>query len=227
MELLYTYWPEFLTIAFAHLVAVASPGPDFAVVLKNSISFGRRAGIITSIGVGLGISVHVAYSSAGIGILIKTTPWLFSVFSYIAAGYFTWIGVNALRSKPVVRSEPGVNSKDADRIEAADATGSPSVITDKKAFWTGFLTNGLNPKATLFFLSLFLIIVSPDTPMMVKVSYGIYLTFATGIWFCFLSYILSSRSVRAFIGNNSHWFDRVMGVILIVLALKLLTSGIA
>jgi threonine/homoserine/homoserine lactone efflux protein len=100
MDFLQNYWVEFLTIAIAHLVAVASPGPDFAVVLKNSISYGRRAGIITSIGVGLGILVHVAYSLAGIGILIKTTPWLFTVFSYAAAGYLAWIGINAMRSKP-------------------------------------------------------------------------------------------------------------------------------
>lgn len=214
MELIQIYWMEFLTIAIAHLFAVASPGPDFAVVLKNSISFGRRAGIITSIGVGLGILVHVAYSLAGIGLLIKTTPWLFSVFSYVAAGYLAWIGINALLSKPVAR-------------QADDVKVSSEVITDKKAFWTGFLTNGLNPKATLFFLSLFAVIVSPDTPMVVKISYGVYLTLATGIWFCFLSYVLSSRNVRAFIGDNSHWFDRVMGAILILLALKLVTSGIS
>jgi threonine/homoserine/homoserine lactone efflux protein len=64
------YWLEFLTIASVHLLAVASPGPDFAIVLKHSISYGRRAAIVTSIGVGVGILIHVAYSLLGIGILI-------------------------------------------------------------------------------------------------------------------------------------------------------------
>ena len=212
MDALHLYWIEFLTIAIAHLVAVASPGPDFAIVLKNSVSFGRRAGIITSIGVGLGILLHVAYSLAGIGLLIKTTPWLFTVFSYAAAAYLIWIGINAMRSAPATVSEH-------DAPLAMQQT-----ISDKKAFWTGFLTNGLNPKATLFFLSLFAVIVSVDTPMTIKAVYGIYLTIATGVWFCFLSYVLSSRKVRDFIGANSHWFDRVMGAILIALAIKLLTS---
>ncbi|BDX06528.1 LysE family translocator [Planctobacterium marinum] len=212
MDVFNLYWVEFLTIAVAHLVAVASPGPDFAIVLKNSVSFGRRAGIITSIGVGLGILLHVAYSLAGIGLLIKTTPWLFTVFSYAAAAYLIWIGINALRSAPAAPSE----------TEAPVA--SQLTISDKKAFWTGFLTNGLNPKATLFFLSLFAVIVSVDTPMTIKAVYGVYLTIATGVWFCFLSYVLSSRKVRDFIGSNSHWFDRVMGAILIALAIKLLTS---
>ena len=71
------YWVEFLTIASVHLLAVASPGPDFAIVLKHSISFGRRAAIVTSIGVGFAILIHVAYSLLGIGILIKTTPVFF------------------------------------------------------------------------------------------------------------------------------------------------------
>lgn len=213
MDLLQSYWLEFLTIAIAHLVAVASPGPDFAVVLKNSVSYGRRAGVITSIGVGFAILLHVAYSLAGIGILIKTTPWLFTLFSYAAAGYLIWIGVQGLRSQP------------APPAEDPEAVVDGVTISDKKAFWTGFLTNGLNPKATLFFLSLYAVIVSADTPMAVKAVYGLYMTLATGIWFSFLSYVLSSKKVRAFIGDNSHWFDRVMGLILIALAIKLLTSG--
>lgn len=215
MEFLQNYWVEFLTIAIAHMVAVASPGPDFAIVLKHSISYGRRAGIITSIGVGIAILLHVTYSLAGIGILIKTTPWLFNVFSYAAAAYLAWIGFNALRSQP------------AQQNNDQEVTVSDDTISDKKAFWTGFLTNGLNPKATLFFLSLFAVIVSPDTPMTVKMVYGVYLTIATGTWFCFLSYVLSSRKVRDFIGDNSHWFDRIMGAILILLAIKLISSGIA
>lgn len=215
MEILQSYWLEFLTIAIAHLVAVASPGPDFAVVLKNSVSYGRRAGVITSIGVGLGILLHVAYSLAGIGILIKTTPWLFSLFSYAAAGYLSWIGIQGLRSQP----SPAPMQNDTAGMDYGQC------ISDKKAFWTGFLTNGLNPKATLFFLSLYALIVNPETPMTVKAIYGLYMTLATGIWFSFLSFVVSSKKVRAFIGDNSHWFDRIMGITLIALAIKLLTSG--
>ena len=92
IELVEQYWVEFLTIASVHLLAVASPGPDFAIVLKHSISFGRRAAIITSIGVGAAILIHVAYSLLGIGILIKTTPVLFQVFSYVAAAYLLYLG---------------------------------------------------------------------------------------------------------------------------------------
>ena len=204
-----TYWLEFLTIASVHLLAVASPGPDFAIVLKHSISFGRRAAIVTSIGVGAAILIHVTYSLLGIGILIKTTPVLFQAFSYVAAAYLLYLGWGAIRSPA---------PKDQNNIQVEKTL---QIISDGKAFVVGFLTNGLNPKATLFFLSVFAVAVSPDTPNAIKLGYGLYLAVATGIWFCVLSLFLSSKKVTEFIGEKGYWFDRVMGVVLILLAIKL------
>ena len=68
------YFDEFITIALVHLLAVASPGPDFAVVVRNSVAYGRRTAMFTSMGIGLAILVHVAYSLVGISVLLKTTP---------------------------------------------------------------------------------------------------------------------------------------------------------
>lgn len=209
IEYVQQYWIEFLTIASVHLLAVASPGPDFAVVLKHSISFGRRAAIITSIGVGVGILIHVTYSLLGIGILIKTTPILFQIFSYVAGAYLLYLGWGAI-------SSPAPKKIDNTEVEKAYQS-----IADSKAFMVGFLTNGLNPKATLFFLSVFAVAVSPETPNVIKLAYGLYLAVATGIWFCVLSLFLSSKKVTRFIGKKGYWFDRVMGVVLILLAIKL------
>lgn len=207
--LIATYWVEFATIAAVHLLAVASPGPDFAIVLKHSISFGRRAAMLTSIGIGLGILIHVAYSLLGIGIIIKTTPWLFAALSYAAAGYLLYLGWGAIRSQPAQSKEE-------------EAQLAQQTLSDKKAFTIGLITNGLNPKATLFFLSVFAVAVSQATPNGVKMAYGLYLAFATGVWFCCLSYFLSSARVRAYLLRQGHWFDRIMGAVLIALALKLI-----
>jgi len=209
IEYVQLYWVEFLTIVSVHLLAVASPGPDFAIVLKHSISYGRRAAIITSIGVGFGILIHVAYSLLGIGFLIKTTPLLFQIFSYVAGAYLLYLGWGAIRS-PAPKS---IDNVELEKIY--------QLISDNKAFTIGFLTNGLNPKATLFFLSVFAVAVSQDTPNVVKLAYGLYLAVATGIWFCVLSLFLSSKKVTQFIGKKGYWFDRVMGVVLILLAIKL------
>jgi RhtB (resistance to homoserine/threonine) family protein len=214
-ESFHLYWVEFLTIAGVHFFAVASPGPDFAIVLKHSVSYGRRAAVMTSIGIGLGILIHVAYSLLGIGLLIKTTPWLFNVLIYIAAAYLAYLGWGAIRSGPTVEQ--------SDSDEVMVRASEPS-LTDKKAFLIGFMTNGLNPKATLFFLSVFAVVVSENTPNDIKAAYGLYMAFATGCWFAFLSFCVSFRPVRDFLRQQGYWFDRLMGLVLIALAIKIVAS---
>ncbi|MCC2615718.1 LysE family translocator [Aestuariibacter halophilus] len=215
MEVVGLYWLEFLTIAAVHLLAVASPGPDFAIVLRHSIRHGRRAAMYTSIGIGVGILIHVVYSLLGIGLVIKTTPWLFSALTYVAAAYLLFIGWQALRSAPPARSTTEEGPVTHDSVDK---------LTDRKAFLVGLVTNGLNPKATLFFLSVFAVAVSPETPFVVKSAYGVYLAFATGVWFCTLSWFLSAQRVRSFIGKKGYWFDRVMGAVLVALAVKLVIT---
>src|SRR4051794_31688078 len=86
------YLAEFLTVALVHLLAVASPGPDFAVVLRESVTRGRPAGIFTALGVGSGIVLHVSYSLLGIGLLISQSILLFSLLKWLAAAYLIYIG---------------------------------------------------------------------------------------------------------------------------------------
>ncbi|WOI35760.1 LysE family translocator [Alteromonas sp. CI.11.F.A3] len=224
------YLNEFLTIALVHLVAVASPGPDFAVVVRNSLAYGRRIAIYTSIGIGLAILLHVGYSLVGLSVVIATTPWLFKTFSYLAAGYLLYLAYGALKSGPSQPPEEGeaaVNNIDNSvenrraNTEAANNSKASPLISAQKALWIGFLTNGLNPKATLFFLSLFTAIIDIDTPFSIKLGYGIYLAIATGLWFCFLSYLLSTSKIAQLIGKKGYWLDRAMGVLLVGLAAKL------
>jgi threonine/homoserine/homoserine lactone efflux protein len=110
----------------------------------------------------------------------------------------------------------------------AEVTTEP--VVDKpswlKAFTSGFVTNGLNPKATLFFLSLFAVIISPVTPLSHKVIYGVYMACATAAWFSFLSVILTREKVRAFLLRKGYWFDRLMGAVLLALAMHLIYGAI-
>ncbi len=208
------YFDEFITIALVHLLAVASPGPDFAVVVRNSVAYGRRTAMFTSVGIGLAILVHVAYSLVGISVLLKTTPWLYTAFTYIAAAYLLYLASGALRSSPAqTNNEAG-----------AEIAAKQPAISAKKAFIQGFLTNGLNPKATLFFLSLFTVIIDSQTPSDIRLIYGLYLSLATGAWFCLLSYLLSTSRVAGAIRSKGYWLDRAMGVLLIGLAVKLVLA---
>lgn len=202
------YWTEFLTIALAHLFAVASPGPDFAVVLRQCVTSGTRAGIWTSFGVGTGILLHVSYCVLGVALLLSQSPTLFNSMKFLAAIYLFYLGIQSIRSS----LGPGTNQ--------AVVEGSSSV-NPRKAFVLGFLTNGLNPKATLFFLALFTVVISQETPMSVQIAYGIYLAIATFMWFALLSKVLGRTAVRKWLLKSGAWFERGMGAILVLLALQI------
>lgn len=201
------YWPEFIAIALAHLLAVASPGPDFAIVTRQCVLSGTRAGVWTSVGVGSAILLHVSYCLLGVALLLSSSPQLFDVMKLLAAAYLTYIGVRALRSKGF--------SIDQDDFAAAKN------FSRRQAVIQGFLTNGLNPKATLFFLALFTVVIDPATPVIVQVFYGLYLAVATFIWFALLSLFLGHRLVRERMLRLGIWFERAMGVLLIFLALQI------
>lgn len=202
------YWPEFLTVALIHLLAVASPGPDFAVVVRESVAHGRKAGTYTAMGVGTAIFLHVGYSLLGIGLIVSQSIVLFNALKWAAAAYLLYIGIKALRAKPASAGDAPLNVVAGER-------------TARGAFTSGFITNGLNPKATLFFLSLFTVVINPHTPMWVQAGYGVYLAVATGLWFCLVARLFSQERVRAGFARMGHWFDRAMGGVLVALGVKL------
>jgi RhtB (resistance to homoserine/threonine) family protein len=204
------YWTEFLTVALVHLLAVASPGPDFAIVLRESVSNGRHAGIWTALGVGSGILLHVGYCLLGIGLIVSQSIVLFNLLKWLAAAYLIYIGIRALQARPA----------DPASVELAPlAARSP-----RAAFVRGFVTNGLNPKATLFFLSLFTLVISPQTPLLVQAGYGLYLALATAVWFCAVALLFSQARVRRGFVRLGHWFDRLMGAVLVGLGIKVAFS---
>jgi len=203
------YLDEFLLIAIAHFFAVASPGPDFAVVLKQSVQQGRRNALWTSAGVGVAILLHVGYCVLGVALILTQSPNLFIALKYLAGAYLAYLGVQALRA-----AKPPENTSDA--IE------NKTVLEESVwlAFRRGFLTNALNPKATLFFMSLFTLVISVTTPTSVQIAYGVYMALATWMWFSMLSLVLSKPGVRGFFQKSGYWFDRGIGVILIALAIR-------
>lgn len=215
---MHDYWLEFSSVAIAHLLAVASPGPDFAIVLKQSLVHGRRTAIWTSLGVGTAILLHVTYSLLGLGLLIRSSELWFNVVKYAGAAYIAWIGVQSLRAKP--RTVPD---------GAAEAGGGEAVTEvripgDRGAFAVGFLTNALNPKATLFFLSLFVMIIDPRTPKLIQAGYGLWMAVATAGWFSLVSVLFTQERVRRRFLRHGHWIDRALGVVFLGFAASLAFS---
>lgn len=208
------YWAQFVAIALAHLLGVASPGPDFAMVVRQSLMHGRRAAIWTSLGIGSAILMHVTYALLGLGIVLRASPLWFDVVKYAGAAYLAWIGAKGLMSKPkTTLSEAPAGAQGALTV--------PTEPTPRAAWTTGFLTNIFNPKATLFFVAVFVSLVSPSTPKLIQAAYGAWMATVTAAWFTMVSLVFTREDVRGAFLRAGHWIDRVMGVVFLGLAVWL------
>lgn len=209
--MLSNYLGEFLALAVVHFLAVVAPGPDFAVTIRQSVRFGRMTGVCTALGIGAGISVHVLYTLLGVGALMHATPWLLSAAKLLGGAYILYLGVSLLRSKAKT-TVPGDSVQDEPRQ------------TLLRAFATGFLTNATNPKATLFFLAIFTTLVSATTPLSIQALYGAWMCLVNALWFVTVALFFSSARVRLQFMRLGHWFERCMGLILVLFAGRLLLS---
>jgi len=202
MELLFSFG-TFAIIAF---LAAVSPGPDFLVVSKNSLAHSRTAGMWTALGVGSALLVHVTYTLIGIGLIISNSILIFSIIKILGAIYLIWLGCNILWSK----SEHQILVSEA----------APTYKAPLTAFKEGFLTNVLNPKATVFFVSIFTQFVSPGLPKIIQAAYGIEVAIIVALWFVALSAMLTMSLIKNKLGIVQNKLMKVMGVALILLGVK-------
>lgn len=201
------YLPEFLTIVVAHALAVVSPGPDFAIVLRQSLRHGRQAAWWTSLGIGCGLSIHITYSLLGLGLFLKNSATALWVVQVACAAYLTWVGVQALRTPP--------------RTGDVDLAVPEAAPTTRAAWTTGFMVNVLNPKAALFFITLFPLAVSVHTPKWVQVGYGLWMVVTTVGWFGLVGVLFTRTPVRRSFLRHGHWVDRALGVVFLGFAASL------
>ncbi|HEY1794124.1 MAG TPA: LysE family transporter [Opitutaceae bacterium] len=216
---MHPYWAQFAKLAVAHLLAAAAPGPDFAMVVRQSLAHGRRAAVWTSIGIGTAILIHVTYAVLGIGVLLRQWPPLFTAVKLTGAAYLAWIGARALMSRPN-RAMPGAPAG-AEAALSVAATPSP-----RKAWVMGFLTNATNPKVTIFFVAVFAALVDPLTPRVIQAAYGAWMSLATMAWFVLVSLFFTRGDVRSVFLRGGHWIDRAMGAVFLGLAAALAFASV-
>lgn len=207
---------QWLTLIAVFSIAVISPGPDFVMAVRNSVIHSRRAGLFTALGFGAGVLVHVTYTVFGIAAVIAQSIVVFNMIKFAGAAYLLYIGYHALRST-------GMGKKIIAEAEAAPVAHAS--MSGFKAFRGGFLTNVLNPKATLFFLAIFSQIISPETPIYWQAIYGLTCAAMVTIWFSLVAVLLTHAPIRAMFLRVSKYIDRACGAVLIALGIKVaLTS---
>ena len=199
-------WDMLLFVGIINFFAAASPGPDFFMVMKNSLSYSKRIALITCFGIVAGIATHMSYCIAGIAVIIQTTPWLFTLLRYAGSAYLIWIGAKALLS----RAKGTTYISQTERV----------TISDKKAFMQGYLCNLLNPKATMFFLAIFTQALASDSSLLDKFAVAMVIIVESLIWWPVVALTFQSELVRRRYYKLQFLVDKLLGVILIALGIK-------
>jgi RhtB (resistance to homoserine/threonine) family protein len=194
---------QFFTVGLLMLLAVMLPGPDFALVLKNSVLHSRKAGIFTSIGISCAVLVHMSYCILGLALVISQSLLLFSCIKYIGATYLIYLGITSLMS-----------THQTTQTTTPEKLLTRTPLRSFTAFRQGFLCNLLNPKATLFFLALFTVIIKPSTPKLWEMLLAIEMFMIICLWFCSLTLILSHPRILRLLTQAERYLAKIVGVFL-------------
>ena len=189
------------------ILLIILPGPDTAIVTKNTLVISRRAGFETMFGTLTALMIHTTFAIVGLSAIIVQSAELFTVIKFVGAIYLIYLGVKTFIAM--------TKRKAPTAIEAATPSKSSS-------YFQGFFTNLLNPKVAVFFLT-FLpqFVANPNEPLLPFLILGITYTVLTFIWFIF--YITLLSQVRAFMNKptTQKWMEGITGTVLIGFGIQL------
>lgn len=245
------FWHGFLLITSVHLLAAASPGPDFVLVSQQTLAKGRRTGLICSLGITLGLAVHIIYSVLGLATVIAHSQPLLTTIKWLGGGYLIYLGWQGIQAKPKkpaeletvhllekthplekADSQVGPSAHVSQDLLTSQTTPAAKETTIEKSssngestFATlrrGFLCNVFNPKAPVYFVAIFTLVLSPDIPLWQLAIYGVWMMVLQMAWFSTVVMLLSIPAVHRRFQRFEHWIDRVLGTAMIVLGLNLI-----
>lgn len=197
-----------LSISFIHLLAVMSPGPDVALTVRNSVLYGRRSGLFTSLGIVCGNMFLVAGAVFGISALINGIPSLRSVIMLIGGIYLIYMGFSSVRT---------ISDTTVDNF---------SDNSEKKSFFSGFITNVTNVKAGLYYVSIFSKFITDEITITVKIIYCTTVLLVTLFWFSLAAFIFASASVRSRYMKKRCLLELLMGLVLIILGIFIIIDAV-
>ena len=198
---------EIIAIAIITLLAVISPGADFALVSRNSYLYGRKQGIYTAYGIACAVWVHISYSVLGLSFLKHYIPNLLHIIQYIGALYLMYIGYKTFTQQQI------------------SDHATHTLLRPRQAFIQGFLGNSLNPKTTLFVMSIFAQLLRGNNGLMHLIGYGMFISASHLLWFLLISLFCSTPVIRNKILRKQVSINRVIGTVLATLGLCLFLTN--
>lgn len=203
---------NFGAFLLAGILLNLTPGADTMYILGRSISQGKKAGILSALGISTGSIFHIVFATLGLSILLAQSALAFEIVKYLGAAYLIFLGV-----KLIIQNSPKGFKLDLE----------PETINYRKVYLSGVLTNVLNPKVALFFLAFLPQFIDPNYVKSPVPFLILGLTFLlTGTIWCLILAIFASKLSNKIRQNYKikTWIDRVTGCVFILLGIKLAFS---
>ena len=199
----------YLTVGL-FVITFFNPGANLFVVVQTSLASGRRAGVLTGLGVALGDAIYSGLGLFGMATLITQCEEFFSLIKIVGGAYLLWFAWNSMRRQ----STPQMS-----------ALQQPLSAPWYVFFRRGLITDLSNPQTVLFFISIFSVTLSAETPTWARLMAWAGIVFASVIWRVFLSQAFSLPAVRRAYGRMQQVASRIIGMIIGVFALRLIYEG--
>lgn len=185
-----------------------SPGPSLAMVLRHTLAGGRSSGVVAGVSHAFGVGIYAAATAWGLGALVAHYPGAFRAVMLLGAVYLAWLGYKALRS-----GHGGA-------LEMQGASTSRSM-----AARDGLLVALANPKLILFFVALLSQFITPDMSEAGRWLVVLTAMVIDGVWYVLVALVLSHSRVLPWLQARSVWINRLTGVVLLALALRVVMGA--
>jgi threonine/homoserine/homoserine lactone efflux protein len=197
-----------ISVFAVFIPALILPGPDFVAVVRSSMTRGTRAGLLTTLGVSLGLCLYATLSLVGLSAILVKYQWLTWAVRVLGGSYLIFLGIKLVRAKP-----------QAIELDQAERPAG------NRAILFGFLVTLTNPKAIVLFASVFATAVTASTPLwLMGLMIGL-VTASSLIWYSCVSLFMSSGPVMRRFQRARHWIERAAGVCFIGLGGKVLADA--
>lgn len=197
---------KFALLSSITLVAMASPGPDMLLLIRNGLTCGRRVGLATVIGICGGLLVHVSLSVAGLAWLITRNVYIHDTVRLLGAGYLVFIGIRALKFRGAL---------------TLDDFAPHGRRSANQGFRDGFFCNLLNPKVTIYIFSIFTQFIAPNDSAGTKIGYGLVIVLTSLFGWSVFLLLVQHALVRQALARFNTLINRIFGGVMIALGLRI------